>query len=141
MDRVVSTVISVYGNVDGTKLTYKKAGSQGDPSQTFAVAAEQYRLDYVFLAPTDYKTSYVDVIAPAGTKLDLDGTTVSMKLTSIAGTDWFVGRLLLDAGKDGVHTLVADKAIGIQVIGYGDYTTYMYPGGLNLGQIAPVPPH
>ena len=31
--------------------------------------------------------------------------------------------------------------IGIQVIGYGDYTTYMYPGGLNLGQIAPVPPH
>ncbi len=118
-----------------------KAGSQGDPSQTFAVAAEQYRLKYVFLVPTDYKTSYVDVIAPAGTKLDLDGTTASMKLTPIAGTDWFVGRLLLDAGKDGVHTLVADKPIGIQVIGYGDYTTYMYPGGLNLGQIAPVPPH
>ena len=192
----VGHVVRVYGNVDGTKLTYKpaapsgcpssinagdvvdcgdevhddfevtgdhefgvgmfmigaseadpagggvgKAGSQGDPSQTFAVAAEQYRLKYVFLAPTDYKTSYVDVIAPAGTKLDLDGTTVSMKLTPIAGTDWFVGRLLLDASKDGVHTLVADRAIGIQVIGYGDYTTYMYPGGLNLGQIAPVPPH
>jgi len=59
----------------------------------------------------------------------------------IAGTDWFVGRLLLDAGKDGVHTLLADKPTGIQAIGYGDYTTYMYPGGLNLGQIAPVPPH
>ena len=95
----------------------------------------------MFLAPTDYKTSYVDVIAPAGTKLMLDGSDVSSKLASISGTDWFNARLLLDAGKDGVHSLVADKPVGIQVIGYGDYTTYMYPGGLNLGEIAPIPPH
>ena len=191
----VAHVVRLYGNVDGTKLTYKPSApagcpstlnggdvvecgdevhddfevtgtsefgvgmfmigasqadpssgsgasnSQGDPSQSFAVAAEQYRLKYVFLAPTDYKTSYVDVIAPAGTKLLLDGADVSSKLASISGTDWFNARVLLDGGKDGVHSLVADKPVGIQVIGYGDYTTYMYPGGLNLGQIAPIPPH
>jgi hypothetical protein len=191
----VAHVVRLYGNVDGTTLTYKPSApsgcpstisagevvdcgnevhddfevsgshefgvgmfmvgaseadpstgsgasnSQGDPSQSFSVAAEQYRLKYVFLAPTDYKTSYVDVIAPSGTKLDLDGATVSAKLTPIAGTDWFVGRLLLDSSKDGIHSLVADKPIGIQVIGYGDYTTYMYPGGLNLGEIAAIPPH
>jgi hypothetical protein len=114
---------------------------QGDPSQTFAVAAEQYRLRYVFLAPTDYKNSYVDVIAEAGTKLDLDGTDVSNKLQPINGTSWFAARVKLEAGKnDGVHVLVGDKPIGIQVIGYGDYTTYMYPGGLNLGEIAAIPP-
>ncbi len=61
---------------------------QGDPSQTFAVTVEQYRLDYVFLAP------------------------------------------------NGTHVVKADKP----VLGYGDYTTYMYPGGLNLGEIAPIPP-
>ena len=191
----VAHVVRIYGNVDGTKLTYKPSApagcpstinggdfvecgdevhddfevtgdhefgvgmfmigasqadpgsgggsstSQGDPSQSFAVAAEQYRLKYVFLAPTDYKTSYVDVIAPAGTKLTLDGSDVSSKLAAIAGTDWFEARLLLDSSKDGIHALAADKPVGIQVIGYGDYTTYMYPGGLNLGEIAPIPPH
>jgi hypothetical protein len=95
----------------------------------------------VFLAPTDYKTSYVDVIAGAGTKLDLDKQDVSAKLTPIAGTSWFSARIKLDAGaSDGVHVLTADKPVGIQVMGYGDYTTYMYPGGLNLGEIAPIPP-
>ena len=114
---------------------------QGDPSQTFAVAAEQYRQRYVFLAPTDYKNSYVDVIGPAGTKLELDGKDVSSGLQAIVGTDWFKARLKLDDGKnDGVHVIVSDKPVGIQVMGYGDYTTYMYPGGLNLGEIAPIPP-
>ena len=30
--------------------------------------------------------------------------------------------------------------VGIQVMGYGEYTSYQYPGGLNLAQIAPPPP-
>ncbi|MDB4937043.1 MAG: hypothetical protein JWP87_4015 [Labilithrix sp.] len=191
----VGHVVRMYGNVDGTKLTYKpsapdgcpstlnagdvvecgdevrvdfevtgssefgvamfligaseadpegsasKPGSQGDPSQTFAVTVEQYRQRYVFLAPSDYKTSFVDVIAAAGTKLDLDGQDVSNKLEPVTGTDWFKARIKVDPGKnDGVHVLDADKPVGIQVIGYGDYTTYMYPGGLNLGEIAPIPP-
>ena len=114
---------------------------QGDPSQTFAVAAEQYRQRYVFLAPTDFKNSYVDVIGPKGTKLELDGKDVSSGLAAISGTDWWKARLELDAGQnDGVHVIVSDQPVGIQVIGYGDYTTYMYPGGLNLGEIAPIPP-
>jgi len=46
---------------------------------------------------------------------------------------------LVNAG-DGTHVLKADKPVGIQVLGYGDYTTYMFPGGLNLGEIAPIPP-
>ena len=113
---------------------------QGDPSQTFAVTVEQYRLAYVFLAPNDYKTNFVDVVAPVGTKIDLDSTEVTSKLTPIAGTDFMVGRLELTNAGDGTHVLKADKPVGIQVLGYGDYTTYMYPGGLNLGEIAPIPP-
>jgi hypothetical protein len=191
----VGHVVRLYGNVDGTTLTYKpsqppgcpstlsagevvdcgellssdfevkgthefgiamfmigaskadpdfngnsQAVLQGDPSQTFAVTVEQYRLNYVFLAPNDYKTNFVDVIAPAGTKVDLDSTEVTSKLTPIAGTDFLIGRLQLVNAGDGVHVLKADKPVGIQVLGYGDYTTYMFPGGLNLGQIAPIPP-
>ena len=114
---------------------------QGDPSQSFAVTVAQYRLKYVFLAPNDYKTNFVDVIAPAGTKVDLDSTDVTSKLTPIAGTDFLIGRLELVNAGDGTHVLKADKPVGIQVLGYGDYTTYMFPGGLNLGEkIAPIPP-
>jgi hypothetical protein len=114
---------------------------QGDPSQSFAVAAEQYRTRYVFLAPTDYKTSFADVIAEAGTKLELDGSDLSSELQPVLGTNWKRARIELAAGKnDGVHVVEASKPVGLQIIGYGDYTTYMYPGGLNLGEIAPIPP-
>jgi hypothetical protein len=35
--------------------------------------------------------------------------------------------------------LSASQAVGIQVVGYGSYTSYMYPGGLDLLRIAPPP--
>ena len=188
----VAHVVRIYGNQDGTTLTYKpskpascpssiSAGEviecgevstdfeiagdkefgvgmfmlggektdpnydsqlqqpQGDPSQSFAVGVEQFRPDYVFLAPTDYKTSFVDVIAQAGTNLKLDGIDKSGDLRALSGTDYYTARIKLSNGVDGVHTLNADKPVGIQVMGYGDNTTYMYPGGLNLGLIAPPP--
>ena len=112
---------------------------QGDPSQTFAVTVEQYRQKYVFLAPNDYKSNFVDVIAPKGTDVVLDFTDVTAKLTPIAGTEFMIGHLSLVNAGDGSHSLQADRPVGIQVLGYGDYTTFMYPGGLNLGSIAPPP--
>lgn len=112
---------------------------QGDPSQSFAVTVEQYRKRYVFLAPPDYKKNFVDVVAEEGTKLTLDGKDVSSSLDQLTGTSWYVARIKLSSSNDGVHTLEADKPIGIQVLGYGDNTSYQYPGGLNLGTIAPPP--
>jgi hypothetical protein len=113
---------------------------QGDPSQTFQVAVEQYRQKYVFLAPTDYKTSFVDVVADTGTTITVDGKDASGELSDIAGTPYQKARIKLGSGKNGVHTLESDKPVGIQVIGYGDNTSYQYPGGLNLGRITAVPP-
>ena len=50
-----------------------------------------------------------------------------------------VFRVKLGAGKSGSHTLESTKPVGIQVLGYGQYTSYQYPGGLNLKLIS-VPP-
>ena len=36
--------------------------------------------------------------------------------------------------------LVSSKPVGLQVLGYGEYTSYHHPGGLNLTEIAPPPP-
>ncbi|MBS2019395.1 MAG: IgGFc-binding protein [Deltaproteobacteria bacterium] len=112
---------------------------QGDPSQTFAVGVEQFRDRYVFLAPNDYKTSFLDVVAQEGTTLKLDGIDKSSELAVLAGTSYFRARIRLSSGNDGVHVLEASKPVGIQVIGYGDNTSYQYPGGLNLTLIAPPP--
>ena len=46
----------------------------------------------------------------------------------------------LVAGNGGAHVLECTDPVGIQVMGYGAYTSYMYPGGLNLSLIAPPPP-
>jgi IgGFc binding protein len=112
----------------------------GDPSQTFAVTVEQYRRRYVFLAPADYTYNYVDIVGPPDATVTLDGKDISSFLRTIPGTSWAIARVPLSSSGDGAHTLEASKPIGIQVLGYGENTTYHYPGGLNLGTIAPLPP-
>ena len=183
-------VVRLYGNVDGTKLTYKpsapsgapttinagevvdlgvvkddfvvsgtaefavgsfmlggslvdptafEGNQKGDPSMSMIPSVEQYRTKYVFLAPDDYLVNYVDIVAKTGTKMKLDGSDVSVA-SDILG-DYEVFRVKLGVGPTGVgsHTLTSDKPIGIQVLGYGLYTSYHFPGGLNLSAIAPPP--
>jgi hypothetical protein len=123
-----------------TSASDADAGEQlGDPSMSFAVAVQQYRSKYIFLAPSDYTVSYADVIVTAGTSLVLDGAPVTLAPEGIDGT-YSVVRVPLDAGSTGgAHLLTANNAFGVQVLGYAPYTSYQYPAGLDLKQIAPVP--
>jgi hypothetical protein len=50
---------------------------------------------------------------------------------------YVVYRQKLGAGQAGAHVLSASDRVGIQVVGYGTATSYMYPGGLDLANIAP----
>jgi hypothetical protein len=182
-------VVRIYGNVDGTTLTYAPSkpdgapttidagevyediwvksdfrvtgssafavasfmyGAQwadptqtppsqkGDPSQSLTTAVEQFRTRYIFLAPDDYDVSYVDVVHPPGTSLTLDGAPASGPESAV-GAEYSVTRVRLGPGKQGAHELVASKPVGIQVMGYGAYTSYQFPGGLDLKPIAPTP--
>lgn len=179
-------VVHIYGNVDGTKLTYPSGtppgapstinagqvvnlgkitqafeirgdhefavgtfmlggqaldgtGGEGDPSQSQAVAVEQYRTKYVFLAPSDYDISIADVITPADASVTLDGSPLK-GITSQIGSGYDVVRTKLSNSGTGAHVLISNKPVGLQVIGYGLFTSYQYPGGLNLQSIAPPPP-
>jgi hypothetical protein len=187
---VVGHVVRLYGNADGTTLTYPsgapsnapktlKAGQvvdlgivhadfevsgdhefavgsfqlgaslvdpntqspnqQGDPAQSLAISVEQFRKKYVFLAPADYEVSFVDVVQQMNTTLMLDGNQVGIKPTAI-GSGYGIARILLGAGNGGAHLITGSAPFGIQVMGYGAYTSYQYPGGLNLDSIAPPPP-
>jgi hypothetical protein len=115
-------------------------GPSGDPSLSFFSAVEQYRVKYLFLAPTDYDSNFVDVAMPVGTTLVLDEVEVT-SVPKFIGGGYEVVRVTLEAGAaSGAHTLVGTQPFGIQVMGYGSATSYQYPGGLNLKVIAPPPP-
>jgi hypothetical protein len=180
----VSHYLRIYGNFDGTTLTYPagapegapatlaagevadlgivdqdfevradqpvavssfllgaplsgNGSSLGDPSQSVAVAVEQYRTSYVFLAPRDYPVSFVDVTMPLDAAVTVDGEPAPVPEPITGG--YGVARIALDAEQGGAHRLEASRPVGIQVVGYGDYTSYYYPGGLDLEPIAPPP--
>jgi hypothetical protein len=146
----VSIDFLVQGNHEFIVSTIQKSGSivdaqggsmaKGDPSLSSMTAVEQFRLKYVFLAPDDYDVNYADVVAPMGASLTIDGSPVSVSGTAVGSTGLQVFRIKLGAGMGGAHTLESDKPCGLQIEGYGAYTSYQYPAGLNLLSIAPPPP-
>lgn len=114
-------------------------GTLGDPAQTNQVAVEQYRNEYVFLAPLDYDVSVADVVMRMGTEVFINGAPVPAP-QPIGGSGWGISRVTLDDNTGGRHHLMASDYVGLQVMGYGFATSYQYPGGLNVRGIAPPPP-
>jgi hypothetical protein len=112
---------------------------KGDPAESQMTAVEQYRKKYIFLAPTDYNVSFVDIVQPVAAQVTLDGAPVTAEVKPLS-SGFGIARVQLGPGNNGAHVLTATDPVGIQVMGYGTYTSYQYAGGLNLGQIAPPPP-
>jgi len=105
------------------------AGAPNDPAMALAVPVEQYLTSYRFFAPVTYKKSYVNIHAPTSATVKLDGALVNASDFSAVSSDYKVAKLELPGG---AHHLEADAKVGITVYGVGSYTSYMYPGGLDL---------
>ncbi len=108
----------------------------GDPAFILAVPVEQFRDEYVFLAPQKYLQDYANIIAPTGATMVLDGTqTITVAPIPGACTDdgtcWGATTLNLS---DGTHTITSSSGqpFGVVVYGYDDDVSYGYPGGLDL---------
>jgi hypothetical protein len=191
----VGRVVRIYGNVDGTVLTYapvmppgcpatigagevgdcgvvsgdfEVSGSSefavgtfmqggsvvdpnvaenlslGDPSESLMASVEQYRTKYVFLAPPDYSENFADIVTPVDAAVVLDGTALRTSAAKSIADGYGVLRISLNGiniGSGGAHVLESSAPVGVQVLGYGRFTSYQYPAGLNLKQIAPPPPN
>ncbi len=101
----------------------------GDPSFMVTVPAEQFRAEYVFLVPTKYALNYVNVVAPSGTSVTLDGAPLAATFTPVGSGKYGLARFPLQSGS---HSLSADKAVGVLVYGWDQYVSYGYPGGMNI---------
>ncbi len=103
----------------------------GDPAFSLAIPTEQFRTDYDFLAPLTYIISYVNITAPSGATVTLDGAPVS-GFREVGGTGFATARVEITGG---AHHIEGGSPFGIVVYGFGSYTSYMYPGGLDFEAI------
>ncbi len=109
----------------------------GDPAMVLTVPVDQYRGDYNFLIPSTYQRNYVNVTAAPGAMIMLDGRAIS-------GTAVPTGNGLVTYFLDitpGSHSIRSANPVverfGIKVYGVASYTSYAYPGGLDLAPISP----
>jgi hypothetical protein len=128
-----SDKIAVYQYMESCSALGTDYGSlDGDPSMGSGVPMSQARASYVFLVPDTYQQNWVNVVAEVGSDVELDGSPVPAG-REIASSGYWAARVSLGAGShhlestDGTH-------IAVTVYGYADYTSYLYPGGMNFVQ-------
>lgn len=115
------------------------AANIGDPAQSVAIPIEQYRSSYVFFTPTTFAENYVSIIVPDGAEVTLDGHVIApTEFTMIGSSGHSVLQRQLD--QTPVHRIEASEPVGIMVHGYGNFSSYAYPGGLDLKSITVPPP-
>jgi hypothetical protein len=114
----------------------------GDPAFILLVPVEQFRQDYVFLAPNKYELDYVTVVAPDGARVwfdcaEIDPTAIEASCDPIDQDEFELfgtGEYMTTKFKiaDGVHRLYSDLPSAVFVYGYDQYVSYGYPAGLNI---------
>jgi hypothetical protein len=101
----------------------------GDPSLTLAAPVNRYLKQYAVLTPSGYMNDYLNVIAPEGATVNLDGVAISVPAVSIPGTGYALRTVSV---KPGIHGVQSDKAFGLTAYGYDCNVSYAYTGGLKL---------
>lgn len=130
--------ISVAQFLTGKNATgYPVKGEVGDPAQSLAIPVEQYRREYTVLAPVSYPHNYANLIAKVGTTVSVDGTPVpASEFSTIGSSGWAIARREVTGGP---HSITGTSNVGVVMYGYGNFTSYAYPGGLNLEPLIITP--
>ena len=106
----------------------------GDPAMVLEVPVQQYRDRYDFYVPDTYPSNFFNVVAPTGSALTLDD--MPLRGSSEMLGEFTIYTLPIAAGAHRLRS-GAGQGIGLKVYGIARYTSYMYPGGLDLQIITP----
>ena len=109
---------------------YFTSSDSGDPAMGSGVPVFQARSVYTFLTPDTYTYNFVNIVAPDGATVLLDDAAVG-GWTTIGSSGYKVARVPLLPGS---HLAAAegDEGFGIMAYGYAPYTSYLFPGGMNI---------
>lgn len=134
-----AVLVSMY--MEGSQ-NYGGGTLNGDPGMSVAVGTQQFRNTYAFTAPNNYYINWATVVAPANNSVTIDSTTIPASSFTAIGTSGYgyYHYKICDSSNNNTlcsnaasnHTASSAAGFGIQVYGYGSYTSYWYPGGLNL---------
>jgi hypothetical protein len=113
----------------------RNAACMGDPAMVTGVPIDQFRHAYDFLVPDTYGVNMVNVVVPIDAQVSLDGAPVTGDAAPVGSTH----RVFFVPIAPGPHHIeaVGSAAVGVTVYGIARYTSYMYPGGLDLAPISP----
>ncbi len=132
----------------------------GDPSFVILSPVEQWRSKYVFLTPDKYAFDFIVVVAPAGSRVTLDGLPLADLCErsgpdcgpSVEGPQYDIWRCQLSFPEiveglpppdnvrpgnqnDGYHILEADRKVELLVYGFDKHVSYAYAGGMDVRRI------
>ena len=110
-------------------------GTNGDPSMVQAVPVDQFLSRYVILVPGTWVNDFLVLTRHTGSTITIDGAPVSTAWVPAGTSVYEVTRVSV---ADGVHVVDGDQPFGVLVVGYDEYDSYAYPGGLNLQIINPM---
>lgn len=106
----------------------------GDPAMVYEVPTQQFRDRYDVLVPDTYQHNYFGVVAPRGARVLLDGAPITGTVEMLG--PWSLVHAPVTPGR---HQLRTSEGVplGVKVYGTATYTSYMYPGGLDLRLLPP----
>ena len=99
----------------------------GDPAFMIVVPTSQFRQDYIVLTPAEYRRDFLNIVAPAGATVMVDGSNLTSPSATVDGWSIYQHNV-----PDGSHTVVSSQPFGLYAYGYDCDVSYAYPGGLNL---------
>jgi IgGFc binding protein len=107
--------------------------SGADPAMVLEVPVEQWRTVYDFYVPATYVTSFVNLVVSRGAVPTLDGGPLPTFTRRPLGP---YDVLQIDlSSRTGPHHLEAGDPFALKVYGFAPFTSYIYPGGLDLRPI------
>ncbi|MCA9685716.1 MAG: IgGFc-binding protein, partial [Myxococcales bacterium] len=113
-------------------------GGIGDPAMVQIAPVEQMLTRYVVLVPGTWANDFAVVTRSAGAQISLDGAPISDGLfVAVGAGSYEVARVSV---ADGVHVLDGgDQPFAVIIVGYDEYDSYAYPGGVGTEIINPAP--
>ncbi len=112
----------------------ESSAAAGDPAMVYEVPSQQFRDRYDLLVPDTYTSNFLGVVVPRGASALLDGTAMTGTRSTLGAWDVLSTRV-----SPGAHRLRTAEGVplGVKVYGTARYTSYMYPGGLDLQLLPP----
>jgi predicted NAD/FAD-dependent oxidoreductase len=107
----------------------------GDPSMMSMPVIDQFQVNYTFLVPNSFQNNFINLVAPTGTIISLNGSVLSLNWINVGvvnGVSYQTAKYQLSSG---VYNIAGSKKFGINISGFDFTASYAYMGGSGLEPI------